>query len=47
MAVHAISVYVIGCKNEALKNCTSKALLSASKKWKYASDQKYHTHFPP
>ena len=26
---------------------TSKALISPSKKWKYTSDQIYHTDFPP
>ena len=31
MALHMLSVSVIGCINEALENCTSKALLSASK----------------
>ena len=38
MSLHAISVFH-KVKNEALKNCTSKAPLSASKKRKYASDQ--------
>ena len=33
IALHAISVFD-KCKNEALKICTSKASLSASKKWK-------------
>ena len=31
MVLNAISVFLVRCKNEALKKCTSKASLSASK----------------
>ena len=34
-------------KADTMEVSTSKAPLSALKKQKYASDQKYHTHFSP
>ena len=50
-----LPVSFIRCKNEALKNCTSKASLSASKISKNTERQMtgcigihvYHTNFPP
>ena len=47
ISLHAISVFDKVEKLSPEKNCTSKAPVSASKKQKYASDQKYHTHFSP
>ena len=44
------SVFVIGCKNVALakKKLHFKSIIKCFKKWKYASYEKYHTHyFPP
>ena len=48
MSLHAISVFgKEGVKMKPWKKLHLKAPLSASKKRKYASDQKYHTHFSP
>ena len=42
-----LSVSVIGCKNEALKSLPFKSMIKCFKKWKCASDHKYHAHPPP
>ena len=44
---YMLSASLIRCTNEALKKCTSKPPLSASKKWKWTNDQIYLTHFSP
>ena len=47
MSLHVISVFDKVYKWSPEKICTSKAPLSASKKWKETNDQIYLTHFPP
>ena len=46
---YMLSVSLIRCNNEALKNLHLKSTIQCfkKKKRKYASDQKYHTHFSP
>ena len=47
MSPHAISVFDKVYKWSPENYCTSKAPLSASKKWKSTSDQIDLTHFSP